>query len=62
MFPTDSHLYDERAKACGAVPAAALGVARLLLEVAASAQFLEPVVAEGRARWRDQPAPESCAP
>jgi hypothetical protein len=62
MFPSDSQLYDARAKTCGAVPAAALGFARVLLEVEASPEVLPPVVMAGELRWLDQPAPERCAP
>src|SRR4051812_8784865 len=36
MFPTDSQLYDRRADRCGATAAAALGIARLYLEIAPS--------------------------
>lgn len=62
MFPTDSEVYDRRARRCGAVTAAVGGVSRLLLEVAASPELLRPVVVEGRMRWLDLPPDGECAP
>ena len=62
MLPTDSQLFDRRARACGGLAATYLGSARLYLEAAADARFLRPVVHDGRLRWFDLPDPESCAP
>jgi hypothetical protein len=62
MFPTDSQLYDERAHTCGSASAAVLGIARLMLEVEARAQFLPPLIADGRVRWLDLPAGRACGP
>jgi len=61
MFPSDSEAYDARARRCGPVPAAALGASRLLLEVAASPDYLAPVVVGGRVLWLDPPDP-TCSP
>jgi hypothetical protein len=60
MFPSDSQLYDVRAARCGATTAAALGIARLYLEIAAGPQLLPALIAEGRVRWLD--LPRDCAP
>jgi hypothetical protein len=63
MFPSDSELYDRRARACGASTAAVLGAARLLLEVEASAESLPLTFADHRLRWLDAPSPPHlCAP
>lgn len=64
MFPSDSELYDQRARTCGAATAAVLGIARLMLEVEASAHFLPPVIADGCVRWLDLPggSREVCDP
>jgi hypothetical protein len=62
MYPTDSQLFDRRAAACGATAAAALGIARVLLEVAGDPQILPSLVAEGRLRWVDLPARGDCRP
>ena len=62
MFPTDSQLFDRRAADCGAATAAVLGVARLFLESAASAQLMTALVADGRLRWVDLPRTNDCWP
>jgi hypothetical protein len=63
MFPSDSELHDRRARACGGAAAAALGVARLYLEVEASPAVLPATFVDGRLRWLDAPPPSStCAP
>jgi hypothetical protein len=62
MFPSDSELYDRRARRCGAATAAVLGVSRLLLEVAAGPDLLHPVLIDGRVRWLDLPPDEGCPP
>lgn len=61
MLPSDSEVYDVRARRCGAITAAARGVSRLLLEVAASDELLSPVIVGGRLRWLDLPD-DACAP
>ena len=63
MFPSDSQLFDERARDCGAVTAAVLGISRLFLEEEASPEILPPLFADRRLRWLDRPAANSvCAP
>lgn len=63
MYPSDSELYDRRARACGATSAAVLGAARLLLEVEASPEVLPVTFADGRLRWLDAPLPShACTP
>jgi hypothetical protein len=62
MFPTDSQLFDRRARDCGATSAAAMGIARVFLEVAASPLVLPSLLAEGRVRWLDLPPPGDCRP
>jgi hypothetical protein len=62
MFPTDSEVYDRRARRCGAVTAAVRGFSRVLLEVAATPEVLRPVVIDGRMRWLDLPPDGECAP
>jgi hypothetical protein len=61
MFPSDSEVYDVQARRCGAISAATKGVSRLLLEVAASDEFVSPVILGGRVRWLDPPD-DACAP
>ena len=61
MFPSDSVLFDARAKRCGAAPAAVLGIARLFLETAAQPSVLPPLVVDGQARWFDPPGSDPCA-
>ena len=53
MVPTDSEAFDQRARRCGALAAAVLGAARLLLETAATPAVLHPVRLDGRLRWLD---------
>lgn len=62
MFPSDSQLFDRRAANCGAATAAMLGIARLYLETAASADILPSMVSDGRVRWLDLPRFEDCRP
>jgi hypothetical protein len=63
MLPSDSERFDEWGRRCGGARGAVLGVARLYLEVAASPQFLSPVIAEGALKWVDLPHPAgTCAP
>ena len=63
MFPSDSELFDRRARMCGATSAAVLGVARLFLEVEASPDVLPVTFADRRLRWLDlPPASDTCAP
>jgi hypothetical protein len=60
MVPTDSEMFDHRARACGAVRAAVLGIARLFLERATTPRFLRPVRFDNRLRWLDLPAAAPC--
>jgi hypothetical protein len=62
MVPSDSRLYDLRARRCGGLLAAYLGIARLLLEVEASPRVLRPTLYGGRVGWFDLPRTGSCAP
>lgn len=62
MFPTDSQLFDRRAARCGATVAAALGIARVLLEMAGDPSVMPALAAEGRLRWIDLPPPGDCRP
>ena len=62
MFPTDSQLFDRRARDCGAATAAILGIARLFLETEATPEVLPSLVAQGRLRWLDLPPAGSCGP
>lgn len=55
MHPSDSRLFDLRAPACGGLVSAALGVAGLLEEIAASAATHAPVLVDGKLRWWDLP-------
>jgi hypothetical protein len=63
MFPTDSQLFDQRARDCGAVTASVLGISRLFLEAEASQDVLPPLFEDRRLRWLDLPTADSvCAP
>jgi hypothetical protein len=62
MLPSDSELYERRARACGALPAAYLATGRLLLETAVGPRFLEATTVGGRIRWIDNPPGDPCAP
>jgi hypothetical protein len=62
MVPSDSRLYDLRARRCGGLLAAYLGIARLLLEVEASPRVLRPTLYGGRVGWFDLPRTGPCAP
>jgi hypothetical protein len=62
MLPSDSELFDRRARRCGATTAAVLGIARVMLEVEAAPEVLPSLVAGGRVRWLDLPAAEDCGP
>ena len=62
MFPSDSELFDRRARTCGATVGAVLGASRLLLETEASPEILPVTFADGRLRWFDNGAPTACAP
>ena len=62
MVPTDSQVFEHRAKRCGGLRAAVLGISRLYLERAATPAFLRPVRLDGRLRWVDLPAQDApCA-
>jgi hypothetical protein len=60
MVPSDSHMFDARARRCGALQAAVRGIARLFLERAATPDYLRPVRLDGRLRWLDLPDPVRC--
>ena len=62
MMPTDSQIFDHRARRCGSLTAAVLGVARLYLEASATPRFLHPLTLEGRLRWLDLPGRDGCWP
>lgn len=62
MVPTDSEMFDRRARRCGALQAAVLGISRLFLEAAATPRFLRPLREGGRLRWWDVPGRDPCSP
>ncbi len=62
MIPTDSQLFDVRARRCGALRAAVLGWARLLLETSASPRFVRPALLDGHLGWFDLPPAQACDP
>jgi hypothetical protein len=63
MIPTDSQLFDLRARRCGSVPAAVLGWSRMLLEVEATPATVRPALLDGHLGWFDLPGVErECAP
>lgn len=62
MVPTDSEMFEHRAKRCGGLTAAVLGIARLYLEREATPAFLRPIVLGERLRWLDLPTDTPCAP
>ena len=62
MVPTDSEMFDHRARRCGSVRAAVLGISRLFLEASATPRFLRPLRLDGRLRWWDVPDPDPCTP
>ena len=62
MVPTDSQIFDVRARRCGALAAAVMGVSRLFLEASATPRFLAPLTLDGRLRWWDVPGRDPCSP
>ena len=60
MVPTDSEAFDARARSCGALNAAVIGVSRLYLERAATPAYLRATTLEGRVRWLDLESSEPC--
>ena len=61
MLPSDSQMFEARAKKCGALRSAVLAISRLFLERAATPKYLVPVQWGGRLRWVDLPA-DTCRP
>jgi hypothetical protein len=62
MVPTDSEMFDHRARRCGGLSAAVLGISRLFLEASATPRFLRPLRLDGRLRWWDVPDLDPCSP
>lgn len=60
MVPSDSRLYDLRARRCGTVTTVMTSAARLFLETSASPRFLRATVVDGRVGWFHLPAEGSC--
>ena len=61
MMPTDSQLFDHRARRCGGLSAVVLGISRLFLEASATPRFLRPLTLDGRLRWLDLPRRDECS-
>lgn len=60
MLPTDSEFFDRKVAQCGAVPGVMAGFSRMLLEIEATPEVVEPVPATDRVHWLDLPRDDSC--
>ena len=60
MFPTDSEYYVHQARSCGTWSALVHAVARIFLEVGASADVLPLTMDRGRLQYLDLPANGAC--